>query len=126
MATSPTRAILLVDDDDDNLDSLASLLEAHFPNVTIEPFSDPRKALTRAEQQRFDVVVADQRMPDMKGIDLLRQIGRIRPTYRILVTGEAITDQGDAKEKATELLLRKPLDTTQLIKQIGIALGQKP
>ncbi|HWQ93194.1 MAG TPA: HD domain-containing phosphohydrolase, partial [Clostridia bacterium] len=50
--------------------------------------SDPRVALVQLEQREFSVIITDQRMPGISGLELLQQARRLRPgTTRILITG---------------------------------------
>jgi signal transduction histidine kinase len=63
-----TRHVLIVDDDVGNLDVLRAFLDGDY--VVHEALS-AEVALALLEVERFDVIVCDQRMPGMTGIDLL-------------------------------------------------------
>jgi response regulator RpfG family c-di-GMP phosphodiesterase len=77
--------ILIVDDETIVLTALKLTLEREgFQIVTC---SSPLKALTILEQRDFAVIVSDQRMPEMLGLDFLVESRRIRPNAsRILIT----------------------------------------
>ncbi len=50
--------------------------------------TDGEQALEAIQGQCFDVVVSDQRMPTMTGVEVLRRVREIAPdTVRILLTG---------------------------------------
>lgn len=70
-----TRQVLIVDDDVGNLDVLRAFLDADY--VVHEAIS-AEVALALLEVERFDVIVCDQRMPGMTGIDML---ARVRERY---------------------------------------------
>jgi len=77
--------ILIVDDEKDNLQALMRLLRGQFEVVTtVSPF----EALKLVQQGAFSVVISDQRMPEMKGVELLEKIKHASPlTTRVLLTG---------------------------------------
>lgn len=78
-------AILIVDDEKDNLEALKRLLRNDF-DLTLE--TSPFDALKQAQRREFAVIVSDQRMPEMTGVELLEKIKQIAPlTTRILLTG---------------------------------------
>src|SRR5687768_427800 len=80
------RRLLLVDDDASVLGASRELLDMLGYDVTA--MTDPRRALERfaAEPRGFDVVVTDQTMPRMTGVQLAHAIGRLRPGMPIVVT----------------------------------------
>jgi two-component system sensor histidine kinase/response regulator len=79
------NSILIVDDEKDNLEALNRLLRAQF-NVTMT--TSPFEALKLVQKNEYSVIVSDQRMPEMNGVDLLEKTKRFSPdTIRILLTG---------------------------------------
>jgi serine/threonine-protein kinase len=77
--------ILCVDDEPNIVRALQWLLQKEFEVITAHSGAD---ALVLAGQHAFDVVISDQRMPVMTGVELLREIRKISPrTMRILLTG---------------------------------------
>lgn len=82
------RRVLLVDDEMDNLVVLVSLLEEDWDVETVESGIE---ALALMKEREFDLIIADQRMPGMKGVDLLEAAARIYPeSVRMVLT--AYTD----------------------------------
>jgi two-component system sensor histidine kinase/response regulator len=77
--------ILIVDDEKDNLEALQRLLRNQYAvTVTTSPF----EALKLVQKNEFSVIVSDQRMPEMTGVELLEKSKHIAPTTtRILLTG---------------------------------------
>ena len=82
-AAAPT--ILIVDDEPVVLNALKFTLEREaFPVVAC---SSPLKALAILAERDFAVIISDQRMPEMMGLDFLVESRRIRPNAsRILIT----------------------------------------
>lgn len=78
-------AILIVDDEKDNLEALKRLLRSDF-ELTLE--TSPFQALKQAQKREFAVIVSDQRMPEMTGVELLEKAKLLAPlTTRVLLTG---------------------------------------
>lgn len=92
--------ILLVDDEQDILDSLANALELLQYNVERE--INPVKALERVKEGSFDLVITDERMPNMTGMQLLKHIKRYNEKIPVIIT----TAYGDL-ESAIEYINNK-------------------
>jgi len=87
--SEPIR-ILFVDDEERILRSLALQFRREYEVLTE---SDPRRALERLRSERVQIIVSDQRMPQMSGAELLAQARQIAPdTLRILLTGYSDLD----------------------------------
>lgn len=88
--------ILLLDDEDFILAALRRELMSRpyvgHDGLEIEAFASPVAALARALEPDgyFDVVIADNRMPEMSGIDFLKAFREIQPdAARIILSGHA-------------------------------------
>ncbi len=87
LSDSPAEqpAILVVDDEPFVLSALKETLERENYHVVAVP--SPLKALTILAERDFAVIISDQRMPEMMGLDFLIESKRLRPnTSRILIT----------------------------------------
>lgn len=81
----PGGTILIVDDEPVVLTALKLTLERQ--GFSIVTCSSPLKALALLAQRDFAVIISDQRMPEMTGLDFLIESRRIRPyASRILIT----------------------------------------
>ncbi len=77
--------ILIVDDDRLVLKALARSLGSEYDVLLSR---DGASALMLLQEQTVAVIVSDQRMPEMTGVELLKQARRIQPrAKRILITG---------------------------------------
>src|SRR5262245_10511850 len=80
-----SRRLLLVDDEETVLLALHEALRRE--GYEIESFTDPTAALVELARSEFAVVVTDQRMPGLTGLELLAEAQRLRPeATRILIT----------------------------------------
>jgi len=78
-------SILFVDDEKRIVSSLEHLFGDSYE---VETSTGGTGALERLRARRFHVLVSDQRMPDMQGVELLRQAKDLAPrTVRLLLTG---------------------------------------
>lgn len=84
------RDILYVDDEQSNL----IVFEAAFEDVfNVHTVTSAKSALEYLESTPVPVVVADQRMPDMTGVEMFARIRKIYPhTQRVILSGFADSD----------------------------------
>jgi CheY-like chemotaxis protein len=71
--SSPSR-ILILNDEEDGLVLLRHALQREFPGVTVLEFSEATPALALLRDQKVDAVVTDNRMPQVTGIEFVRQL----------------------------------------------------
>ncbi len=82
---APNR-ILVVDDDESVLLTLCHMLQHQ--NYDIVAITRPAAALEELRKRSFAVIISDQRMPEITGLELLEQARQIQPdATRILITG---------------------------------------
>jgi len=87
MATASKHSILLVDDEPEILFSLRGLLRQEFDLHTANSGAEALEALHR---HPVEVIMTDQRMPEMTGVELLRRArGEYPQAIRIVFTGYA-------------------------------------
>jgi response regulator RpfG family c-di-GMP phosphodiesterase len=85
VAPAAPATILIVDDEPVVLTALKSTLEREGFHVVA--CNSPLKALTILAERDFAVIISDQRMPEMLGLDFLIESRRLRPqSSRILIT----------------------------------------
>ena len=85
LSNPPPSTILIVDDEPVVLTALQQTLERERFHVVA--CSSPTKALSILQERDFAVIISDQKMPEMLGLDFLIESRRIRPhASRILIT----------------------------------------
>lgn len=117
-SASAPPPILIVDDEPIVLAALKETLEReHYHVIAV---GNPSKALQLVSKQQFAVIVSDQRMPEMSGLDFLTECKKIQPdATRILITAvlslptiiEAI-NKGEIFRFIAKPWLREELTTT--------------
>ncbi len=87
MAEKRKHSILLVDDEPEILFSLRGLLRKEFEVHTAESGAEAMEVL---KQHPIHVIMIDQRMPDMTGVQLLHRVsGEYPQAIRLVFTGYA-------------------------------------
>ena len=82
------RVLLLVDDEEGILNAIARVL--HAEGYRILRANRPHAALDLLATHPVGVIISDQRMPEMNGIELLRKVKKLHPdTVRIMLTAHA-------------------------------------
>lgn len=84
--------------------------------LEVEVFEDPRAALSRFAQARFDIVVTDVKMRGLDGISLLEQARALSPNVKvILITGHPSPEvAAEAMAKGAFEYIPKPFKTDDL------------
>ncbi len=77
--------VLVVDDEPDIAGMLADMLETFGFKVTTRSSSIEAIEAFRANPHAFDVIVTDQTMPHMTGVELTAEVRKIRPDVPIIV-----------------------------------------
>ncbi len=117
--------ILLVDDEPNVLNALRRELKEYFE---IETFSNPVEALERCRNTQFDLVVADYKMPELNGLEFLKQFGPLQPdAARLVLSGEADIDALIRTINETHIyrFLAKPWESAELLSSIRQALAYR-
>jgi DNA-binding NtrC family response regulator len=117
--------ILIVDDEEvvrlSHLRSLASM------NCNARVAEDGMRALEVMEEEAFDVILLDLRMPDLDGMELLRTVKQRWPDSEVVViTGyPTIESAKEAVRLGAYNYLAKPLCPDDLVKAANEAMTQK-
>ena len=117
-ATRPTR-VLLVDDDQDSVDIHGLVLARLGASVVAADGVDA--ALARLQEEPFDLVLTDLRMPGGGGLELITQVEAAssrrawpRPPV-VVLSAEALEESRDrALQRGASGYVTKPIDPTEL------------
>ena len=85
--------ILLADDHALVRQGLKLILADHFKNTVFGEARNAHEALSRVSKDGWDVVVLDITMPGRSGLDVLREIKRLRPKLPVLILSMHPEDQ---------------------------------
>lgn len=117
--------VLLVDDDELVLDVISDTLATN--GIDCTAVTNPTDALGMVKGNDIAVIISDNRMPGMYGIDLLDEVRKSAPdTVMILLTGNADLETAlDAIDKVGVFrVVVKPWDKDQLLAVVRKALQQ--
>jgi DNA-binding response OmpR family regulator len=123
METEPVsrKRILLVDDEQGVRIAVKLLLEALF-DYSITEAGNGREAFKIFSREKFDLVITDYSMPNMKGNQLAKEIRKIAPSQPILMI-TAFADQLRGSENPVDDILNKPFSARELTQAIGKVLS---
>ena len=106
----PKAKLLFVDDEERIINLLRMMFRAEYEVFTT---TNGHEALEIIAQHRIDVIVSDQRMPQMLGIELLSEVRKRSPgTMRILLTGysDLAAIVGSVNDGEVYRFINKPWD----------------
>jgi HD-like signal output (HDOD) protein/CheY-like chemotaxis protein len=116
--------VLFVDDDANILQGLQRLLRPLRREWDMSFALGPSEAIALFDQQPFDVVVSDMRMPEMTGAELLSRIRDSHPAVaRIILSGHSQMDSAVRSAGIAHQFLAKPCDAEALRKTIARVLA---
>jgi putative two-component system response regulator len=118
----PQYTLLIVDDEQQILDLLVRTLGKEHRVLTAGNGED---ALSILQSEAVDLILTDQRMPDMSGVEFLTHAQAVRPSaMRLVLTGYADLDDIIASVNQGHIYgyVSKPWDTQELRMMVARAL----
>lgn len=121
------ETILIVDDESSIRAAAGRVLEQL--NFKVLTATDGKDALAQVvlHRQTLQAVITDLHMPNMDGLELVRQLRELMPSLPILVSSGRMDDSVDLELKALGVVdrLNKPLTGKQLADALSDLIGQK-
>ncbi len=113
--------IYVVDDEPSILESCETVLLGEGYSCEVERRAED--ALRRVRAQEFDIVLIDQNMPNVHGLDILAEVRRRNPdALPIIMTGHATAESSvHAFQAGAWDYMAKPFTATQLLVLVGRA-----
>jgi CheY-like chemotaxis protein len=112
--------ILVLDDDELVSEYLGALLESESYHVTV--LNEPVEALKRfiAAPDNFDLIITDQVMPELTGIEVAQAVLKLRPQIPVLlITGYSENINAEnAKLFGLSGFFSKPINETQFLSEV--------
>jgi len=117
--------VLLVDDEPEFTEALSQRMESR--GVEVDTAANGREALERVKGKSYDAVILDLFMPEMDGMETLRQLLATSPGLQvILLTAHATLETGvEAIKLGAADFLEKPAEIQQLMERIRQAKAGK-
>ncbi len=114
--------ILVVDDDETIRKTMRAILEDE--GYSVDLAATGKEAIQKTEKTAYNIALLDIRLPDIEGIDLLKQLKDCIPrTRKIMVTGyPSMQNAIAAVNKNADAYLIKPVDVEKLLKVVEAQL----
>jgi len=121
-------ARILVIDDENNIRMMIRLALEHVGHAVETAPDGPLGVLTYGSGANWDLVLLDQRMPGMEGLEVLREIRRRNPDAKvIMITAFGTVDLAvDAMKAGARDFLRKPFTADTLRGAVQTVLNGLP
>jgi len=121
------KTILVVDDELENIQTIFESIESLNLNFTVFRAKNGQAALTISEKKKPDIIITDWDMPEMSGLDLIRNLKENPQTCDIPVimcTGVMLTSENlkTALQAGAFDYIRKPIDKVELEARLASAL----
>jgi CheY-like chemotaxis protein len=117
--------ILVIDDEPGIRSILCRVLEASGHEVVA--FENGRGAIERVERDAADLLIADIFMPDVEGLETIREIRRLRPDMPIIAISGVDFEGGDylgvARKFGAVATLKKPFWPADLLDLVSRVLA---
>ncbi|HEY3176856.1 MAG TPA: sigma-54 dependent transcriptional regulator [Candidatus Polarisedimenticolia bacterium] len=117
--------LLAVDDDPEILEMERDVLTSE--GYVVETALSGEQAIRMAQEDPFDIVLSDLRMPSMDGLDLLKEFAEIDPELPVIIlTGHGdIASAVDSIKQGAYDYLTKPLHVHKLVITVEKALERR-
>ena len=120
-----TEKVLLVDDEEDFLETLADRMRTR--GMTVDTSTSAMEAIKRIDTESYDAIILDLMMPGMDGLEALKIVKERRPELQIiLLTGFGTLEKGiEAMKLGATDFVEKPADLESLTQKIKNAHAKK-
>jgi len=119
------KKILAVDDDMSLLTFINDFLSRY--NYSVTTCADAFKAIEmiKSDADGFDLIITDQTMPGMTGMELIRQLRKLKNNMPVILCSgyDDVIDKDEIKDHDVSFYLQKPVDNAQLLKCIEQTLS---
>jgi CheY-like chemotaxis protein len=124
-ASAPHLKILVVDDNANGLAARRSVLEELGHKITTAPSG--AEAYVLFQEQKFDLLVTDYKMPRMDGLELISRVRTLRPELPvILISGFADTLGLDEESTGADAVIQKSAnEVSHLLRAVNRLMRKK-
>ncbi len=119
--------ILIIDDLIENLKTIVSIFEIQRPEYILFQTNNAKSALKIIEQNRPDLIITDWDMPEMNGIEFIKELKKrkdLRDIPVIMASGVNLSsdDLKTALNAGATDYIRKPIDPIELLARVHSVL----
>ncbi len=111
-------SVLYIEDDSSIRDVMGTYLKKFFKNVVVA--TDGLEGLNAYKLGDFDIVITDFSMPNMSGLEMIKEIKNLKNTQAVLIT--TAHNESEYMDEAMEIgidgYILKPFDFQQLNQEI--------
>jgi two-component system NtrC family response regulator len=120
----PEGSVLVVDDEIGPRESLRMILH---PLYEVQTATNGDEALARLQNQQFDLITLDMRMPGSSGLDVLKQIRTMKSDVDVVIISGYMTPKNTAEAKnwGAADVINKPFNVTEVMACVGKLVEQK-
>jgi two-component system NtrC family response regulator len=122
---APRARLLVVDDEAPQRLMLERILGR--AGFGVEAAADGREAVARLERERFDLLLTDQRMPSMDGLELLDHSRRLQPELPVVLMTAygTVSAAVEAMKRGAADYLTKPFERDELLMVVEKTIRQR-
>ena len=122
------KKVLLIDDEVELLDVIQDLIDVHVENCEIDMAASGAEALKLCEENLYDVISLDFKMPSMTGgefLDLLVEKDNPNAHKPVIILTAFPLDAEYLTEKHKVYLAQKPISVDEYIKTVRLVLSSE-
>jgi len=116
--------ILILEDESEFANVLSEILEANdFDAVSSQ---DSLKAIEKAKEETFDLLVTDFMMPKLDGIEFVQKVREFNRSVPVILISAFLkeTDMERAAEAGVTRILKKPFESSEFLSEISALLDE--
>jgi DNA-binding NtrC family response regulator len=120
------RIVSIVDDELDITRLFQDAISGKVNGTSVVSFTNPLTALEhfKDNKEAYVVVISDLRMPELNGLELLKNVKKLNPNVRTILTSAYEVDEDNkfqeyAKEGTIDLFLAKPVSIKMLCEEVS-------
>ncbi|MGI8907722.1 MAG: sigma-54-dependent transcriptional regulator [Candidatus Sumerlaeaceae bacterium] len=124
VASSPRRASIVVVDDEENMGKILSRI-LELEGYHVNAFSNPTAAVEHLRKTPPDLVITDMRMPELTGLDVLREAKAANSHTNVIVMTaySSVETAVEAMRAGAFDYITKPFKTDELVLSVGKAVA---
>lgn len=116
--------IIIADDDEQLRNVLVRIISAAYPTARISAVNDGRAALALFDREGADLLVTNNQMPYIAGLQLISELRQRGATIPIIMTSGDIRIEPQAQAAGASAFLPKPFSATDMNQVLQLLLPQ--